>query len=301
LGRALVRRLTAAGVRVVGVDLPAALAGLPPAEAVTYLPADLLDDHQVKSLWARVDAPLAADQVVFHLAGAASVEACARDPGRAYRLNVTATANVLEACRAAGVRRVVFPSTALVYGRPAQLPVDEMAPAAPETIYAATKLAAEALLQGYAAQFGFASTVARLGNVFGPGAAADTVVARLIRQARSGGPLVVKTLAPTRDFIHSEDVADGLVRLAEACGAPGFRVFNLSSGLATSIGELALTIARLAGLPGAIWETEPDAPDAVPHLVLDTRRLIDATGWRPAVSLEAGLGLALKEMELDKA
>jgi UDP-glucose 4-epimerase len=246
----------------------------------------------------RLEGVLPPEPVLFHLAGVASVAACARDPGFAFRLNVTATLNVLEVCRAAGIRQVVFPSTALVYGRPSQLPVDEQAPAAPLTFYAATKLAAEALLAGYAAEFGVASVVARLGNVYGPSAAADTVVARLVRQARLGGPLLIKTLAPVRDFIYIEDVVEGLIRLAVAGGPPGIRLFNLSSGQATSIGALASTIARLAGSSG-IQETDPGTSDASANLQLDIGRLVAATGWQPAFSLEQGLRLALEEPEME--
>src|SRR5207248_2697865 len=143
------------------------------------------------------------------------------------------------------------------------VPAAETDPPCPTSFYAATKLAAEALLQGYACDFDVAVDVVRLGNVYGFGAPSDTVPSILLRQAVQGEPLRVKTLRPIRDFIYVRDVAEGMVRLAQSPSSispqPGFRftkpggesggyrLFNLSSGRPTSIGKLACVIAEAAG------------------------------------------------------
>ena len=157
--------------------------------------------------------------MVIHLAGRGHVGANRDDPLAAVAVNVVGTTNVLEACRSAGVRRVVFPSSALVYRLPARSPLSEDAPVASTSVYAATKLASEALLQAYAAEFGLSCAVARLGNVYGHGASADSVASIVIRQAMAGGPVVVNTFAPVRDFIYRDDVVAGLIALARQTDA----------------------------------------------------------------------------------
>jgi nucleoside-diphosphate-sugar epimerase len=244
--------------------------------------------------------------VLFHLAGLAHAGECRQHPSRSAAVNVMGVVKVVEVCRRQGVRRVVFPSTALVYGPKAKLPACESDMPCPASVYAATKMAAEGLLQGYAGEFAMSCDVARLGNVYGWGAAADTVHSILLRQAFRREPLSVRTLKPIRDFVYVKDVAEGLIRLARSGEAAGFRVFNLASGQATSIGELARTICRVAGLPDDIRETEPDARahasgrSAASALVLCVDKLARQVGWRPAWSLEAGIRDVLEQMRRDQ-
>jgi nucleoside-diphosphate-sugar epimerase len=188
----------------------------------------------------------------------------------------------------AGLSRVVFPSTALVYAMPGRLPLDEQAPLGPRSIYAASKIAAEALLAGYAADYGFSVDVARLGNVYGPGGPADSVASTLLRQVLGDGHVHLRTLAPVRDFIHCDDVAEGLVRLSEAGAEPGLRVFNLSSGVPTSIAALADLAARAVGNALPAIETEPGTRQD-DQIALDVGRLFSRTGWTPAIPLLDGL------------
>src|SRR5204863_4327675 len=115
------------------------------------------------------------ETVLFHLAGIAHAGYCREEPLCAAAVNVTGALAAVEACRRRDVRRVLFPSTALVYGPEARVPASETDPPCPTSFYAATKLAAEALLQGYASDFDVAVDVVRLGNVYGFGTASDTV------------------------------------------------------------------------------------------------------------------------------
>jgi UDP-glucose 4-epimerase len=298
LGSALTRRLTADGATVVGIDQRDPGGG--DAGARRFHRADLLERRELVALVAGAVGGAGGDCVAFHLAGESHVGVCSRDPLRAYALNVTATINLLEACRAAGVTRVVLPSTALVYRAPRGLPASEDAPVAPATIYAATKLAAERLLEGYAAEYRFSCRVARLGNVYGAGGHADSVVSILLRQALRGGPLEVGRLSPQRDFVFRDDVAGGLAAIAAADFEPGFRIFNLSSGEATAIGDLALAVCRAAGLPPGVTERDPPGSGSEDRLVLSIRRITEDLHWRPAWALEAGLRQTLAEMRREE-
>lgn len=299
LGTRLVARLGQAGGRVVATGLH-----LQPHEAsgengsrVSYVPLDILQRKRLE----RVLGDFATEQggpiQVFHMAGLAHVRQCQEDPVRAYELNVTGTLNVLEACRRTGVTRLVFPSTAQVYGRPTQLPVEETAATVPISVYGATKLAAEILVQGYAAAFGFSCTIARIANVYGYGASSDSVPMVLLRQALEGETLRVKSLMPVRDFIYRDDVVEGLILLGQLTDPPGCRVYNLATGRGSSIRDLAQAVCRIAGLRGNLTALEGNNPESIPELVLSNEALFVRTSWRPIWSLEEGLRATLKEME----
>src|SRR5262249_38836504 len=102
------------------------------------------------------------------------------------------------------------------------------------------------------------------------------------------GPGAWRALAPVRDFSHGDDVAEGLVRLAEAGSDPGWRVFNLSSGVATSIAQLADLAGRAVGNATPAIETEPGTRRE-DHIALDVGSLYRRTGWKPAIPLFEGL------------
>jgi UDP-glucose 4-epimerase len=281
IGRGLLANLGARGVRTLGFDLPGR-----PGHVIRCV--DLSDLEATERAFTAAAADLGRGATVFHLAGFANASVCRADPPGAFAANVTATANVLEACRLVGMARVVFPSTALVYALPGRLPLDEHASLGPRSIYAASKIAAESMLAGYAADYNFSIDIARLGNVYGPGGPVESVASTLLRQVLGDGHVHLRTLAPVRDFIHRDDVAEGFVRLAEAGSEPGLRVFNLSSGVPTSIAELADLAGRAVGNATPAIETEPGTRRD-DQIALDVESLYRRTGWKPAIPLLEGL------------
>lgn len=291
LGTPLSKLLAASGARVIGIDHRQ-----PPSTTVSeFVVQDMLDADALQETFNTLVADDAASVVVIHLAARGHVGSNREDPIGAVEANVVATTNVLQACRRAGVRRIVFPSTALVYRLPAEAPVREEAPVLPTSVYAATKLASEALLQAFAVEYGFSCAVARLGNVYGAGGDPDTVVSLVVRQALAGGPVVVNTFAPVRDFIYRDDAIAGLIALATRTDAPGYQVFNLSSGVPTTIGQLAETACEVVGVRTKPTERVSSSAAGGDSLVLSIDRLTASTGWRPTFSLEAGLRAALAE------
>jgi nucleoside-diphosphate-sugar epimerase len=114
------------------------------------------------------------------------------------------------------------------------------------------------------------------------------VASTLLRQVLGDGHVHLRTLAPVRDFIHRDDVAEGFVRLAEAGSEPGLRVFNLSSGVPTSIAQLADLAGRAVGNATPAVETEPGTRRD-DQISLDVESLYRRTGWKPAIPLLEGL------------
>ena len=245
IGAHIVRSLRDAGTAVVVVDdlstgRAARIAGVP------LLRADLADVATVPAVVAFM-ARHGVDAVV-HMAGVKRVDESIADPARYYRQNVGQTAHVLTAMEAAGVRDLVFSSSAAVYGETTAEPVRETDPTRPLNPYGATKLAAEDLLRWAAATGRVDVTALRYFNVAGAGGPdlADSsrtgLLPALVDDLEAGrAPTVFGDDYPTpdgtcvRDYVHVEDVADAHVLALGAARATGFAVFNLGTGTGTSV------------------------------------------------------------------
>ncbi len=239
---------------------------------------------------------------VYHLAAWSHVGRSWEHPEEALRVNALGTLALLEAARACrGRPRVLLVSSAEVYGRvqPADLPIGEDSPLRPVSPYAASKVAAEFLgVQAHLAH-GLAVLRARPFNHVGPGQSPDFVVpamARRILEASREGRATIKVgnLSARRDFTDVRDVVRAY-RLLVLSGEPG-QVYNVCSGRDVAIKEV---VQRLAALVDANLRLEPDPglmrPADVAVLRGDPSRLVQATGWRPEVSLEQTLADVLAE------
>lgn len=237
----------------------------------------------------------AAPQVVYHLAGWADVGGSWRQPQGALVLNAVGTLNVLEACREAGVGRVVSVASAEVYGvvTEADLPLDEDAPLRPTSPYAASKVAAEALAHQAYLGHGLGVLRVRPFNHVGPGQSeqfvAPALAGRIARAERDGADVVaVGNLTPRRDLTDVRDVVRAYRLLAEL-GDPG-QVYNVCSGRDIAIQELADRLLSMADRP---LELLPDPelvrPVDLPVLRGDPARLQAATGWAPEIPMEQTL------------
>lgn len=239
---------------------------------------------------------------VYHLAGWADVGGSWKDPRTVLRVNGEGTLNVLEACRAAGVRRVLAVASADVYGvvTEAELPLDEHAPLRPTSPYAASKLAADALAQQAYLGHGLGVIRVRPFNHLGPGQAeqfvASALAARIARAERDGTDhITVGNLEARRDFTDVRDIVRAYRLLVER-GVPG-EVYNVCSGRDLAIQDLADHLVRLAHRP---IELRPDPalmrPADLPVLRGDASKLTAATGWVPEIPIEQTLADLLDDM-----
>jgi len=228
-----------------------------------------------------------APDAIYHLAALTHVGRSWDDPGANFAVNAGGTLHVLEAARACpSPPRVLLVSSSEVYGAvaDAQLPLTEAAPLAPVSPYAASKVAAEYL--GIQAYLGYGLGVVRVRpfNHIGPGQANSFVVAALasrIVQAQQSGrsEIVVGNLQARRDFTDVRDVVRAY-RMLVVEGAAG-EVYNICSGTAISIAELARRLIETAGADLRLV-VDPDLvqPVDIPVLYGDPSRLAEATGWR---------------------
>ncbi len=299
LGSKLVQELALHGANVIAVDKSYPqkkyehVIGQP---GYTLLPADLPADFDKLALEAEKSG--CSRMAFIHMAGLSHVGQCERAPQLAFDLNVALTEKALRFCREHNVERFIFPSTGLIYGDTLPRSAVESDPAMAVNIYAATKIAAEAMIHGYCESFGSSATIVRLSNVYGAGGSQDTVVGSILSQIRSSSALLLRALAPVRDFIYADDVVEGLIRLLNTEGRSKYRVVNLSTGDGVSVRELAETACGIAGKTEIEIREAGDSQAGDSRLILDNSLLQELTGWRPGFDLQSGLYSIIKEIEL---
>lgn len=229
--------------------------------------------------------------VVFHLAALVGIPYSYVHVGEVVHVNVLGTLNVLISSKDAGVRRVVVASTSEVYGTAQSLPMDESHPKNPQSPYAATKIASDALARSFHAAFALPVSIVRPFNTYGARQSDRAIIPTIISQALAGDEVVLGNLAPRRDFTYVTDTAEGFVKIAESDRTQGEEV-NLGTGTDISVGELAERIGSLLGRRLAIREgTERVRPASseVDRLLSDNAKAAELAEWRPAVSLDEGL------------
>lgn len=290
IGSHLVDRLVADGHEVTVVDnfvtgRRGNLAGLPAAAQVRVVEVDIADQKRILPHFRGVD-------VVFHLAGLADIVPSIREPLRYFGANVGGTVSVLEAARAAGVRRVVYAASSSCYGIPDIYPTPETAPICPQYPYAFTKWVGEQAVLHWAEVYGISGVSLRLFNVYGPRSrttgAYGAVFGVFLAQRVNGFPLtVVGDGTQVRDFVFVLDVVEALM-VAAASDVRG-EVFNVGSGVPQSVNRLA----ELVGGPVIHIPKRPGEPDATHADIGKIRRLL---GWSPKVSFEEGVATMLRRL-----
>jgi UDP-glucose 4-epimerase len=230
-------------------------------------------------------------EVICHLAAQIDVRVSVADPVLDARLNVLGTVNVLNAAVAAGVRKVVFTSSGgSIYGTPSQLPVGERAKVAPESPYAASKVAGEVYLGAFRALHGLDYTSLALANVYGPRqdphgeAGVVAIFATAFLEGRTAK--IFGDGTSTRDYVYVDDVVDAFVRALQPGFASGRRL-NVGTGEQTSVRDLHATIARLSGAPDEPVFDEPRKGE-LQAIALDNSAA-RAAGWQPWTPMEEGL------------
>ena len=204
-----------------------------------------------------------------------------RDPAAAER-------NIPRLRRILGVpfERIVYVSSAVVYGDRSPHPRREDEAIAPTGAYATAKASAEHLCAHDAR-----CVVARLANAYGRGMSPHSVLSDIVRQLGTAGPIELRDLEPVRDYIHVSDAARALVDLA-ASTATG--IFNIGTARGTAVRELARIACEAAGTPDReIHATDPRGASSV--LVLDVERMRRELGWSPSVAVEQGVAALVRD------
>lgn len=230
-------------------------------------------------------------EFVFHLAALIAVPYSYVSPASYLEVNARGTLNLMEACRRAGIRRLIHTSTSEVYGTALQVPIHEGHPLQGQSPYAASKIAADKLAESYYRSFNLPVTIARPFNTFGPRQSARAIIPTIITQALTSDSIGLGAQDPVRDFTYVEDTVRGLLAVGQCDAAIG-RTINLGTGSGISIGDLARRIIALAGGAKEI-KSDParfrPKESEVARLICDASLARELTGWQPETSLDDGL------------
>lgn len=251
---------------------------------------------------------------IFHEAALVSVPDSINRPRDNHDINITGTLNILEAARASGVKRVVFASSAAIYGDNPELPKRETMLPEPKSPYALAKLAGEHYLKVYAECFGLETIALRYFNVFGPRQDPSSMYSGVIsifsERIAKGLPITIYGDGQqTRDFISVADVVQAnLLAMQVGCqksevkgqrsvqplathhlSPATFSVFNVATGKAMSLLELLDTLEAITGkkVPRSF---APARPGDIQHSLADISKARKVLGYNPAVEFKEGLG-----------
>jgi len=293
IGSHLTDRLLADGhgVRILDNFSTGKRANIPASGRVSVIEGDVADFATVLAAMQDVDR-------VFHEAAIASVPETVGNPLASAQVNYTGTLNVLEAARRTGVQRMVFASSAAVYGDLPGLPKQEDMPLRPLSPYAVDKLASEHACKIYTQLHGLETIALRYFNVFGPRQDPSSTYSGVIslfndclQQDRR--PRIYGDGEQTRDFVYVADVVTANLCAMENAQATG-QACNIATGSTVTINELLRTLCRIQGRP-----FEPDYLPArsadIRHSCADIRRAGEQLGWSPGIGLESGLRKLLAE------
>jgi UDP-glucose 4-epimerase len=286
IGSNLADRLLAEGLEVIVFDNFSTgqerfLEGVSAAPGAVVVEGDVLDAEALAAAMEGCD-------TVFHMAANADVRYGLEDPSRDLYQNTLATFTVLEAMRAAGIGRILFASSGSVYGEPEVAPTPEDCPFPVQTsLYGASKLAGEALIQAYAEGYGFEGVILRFVSVLGERYTHGHLFdfSRALRE----DPAVLTVLGDGRQrksYLYVGDCVEAIVLLASRDGGPGAVAYNLGTDEVSDVDTSVRAVCRHLGVSPRIEYTggERGWIGDSPLIHLDCSRL-RALGWRPRLTI----------------
>jgi UDP-glucose 4-epimerase len=289
IGSSIARGLLAEGATVRGIDdlSTGKIGNLDEiAGQIDFRQADIRDTEAIRDACAGMD-------YVFHEAAIPSVPMSVADPVGTNGPNLNGTLSVLEAARAAGVKRVVYAASSAAYGDSPELPKVETMLPGPISAYAVQKLAGEHYLAAYTQMYRLETVSLRYFNVFGPRQDPTSqysgVLARFISQMLKGEtPTIFGDGSTSRDFVYIDNVVSANLKAAKAPAAASGRVFNVATGLRTTLLQAYEEIKRITEYAGTV-EFKPEREGDIKHSLADISLAREALGYEVVTGLGCGL------------
>lgn len=285
VGSHLCGRLVEEGATVVGIDnlsfaRPDRSDAKDPRRTLENI--DLRNVEAMKSLFERVQ-----PSVVFHLAAVANPRTCKQDFPTAFDVNVVGTQNVFR--NASPSSRVLFMSSAAVYGAPEYLPIDEAHPRRGSDPYSVTKIIGEDLAANYVQNYNRDIVTVRNFNSFGVGQTGDYIVPQLIRQALTEKKIELWDPSTVRDLMYIDNTIDALLTLVSSGSKT---IVNIGTGRGVKVGDLAEVIVRKFGGGIPVLDLKKKVIGS-PALVSNNERL-RSLGWTERVAFEDGVDRTIR-------
>lgn len=250
-----------------------------------FVKGDIRDFNVIKEVLKEVDG-------VVHLAALTSPAESFEKPSLYNEVNITGTMNLLNACLDSGVKRFVYASSAALYGHAECLPIKENSPLRPTSPYGISKMAAEAYVRLFFEEYGLETVSLRYFNVYGPRQPNNQysgVITQFINCLRANRSLVIfGDGKQTRDFVNIKDVTEASILALARNGVAG-EIFNIGTGVATPINDLAKTLLEIEGKTGLKTVCVTSRKGDIEHSVADISKGKEKLGYLPRIQLKRGL------------
>ena len=303
VGSNIVKRLLSGGATVVVLDdfYTGTTENLPANNSQLEIVRGTVTDYEL------VRDVVKGANVVFHEA-ARNIIVSTRNPREDYEVNIGGTLNVLLAVKETGVPRVVYASSASVYGNPRYLPINEDDATNMLSPYAVSKFAGENYCKAFYESYGLSASVVRYSNVYGTGQRPDNpycgVVSKFFEQAMAGeAPRIHGDGEQTRDFTYVDDVVEATLLAGFNSKAEG-QVYNVGTGRETTVNQLARIIIDITGAQVEPAYIDRRDIDNIRRRVVNIEKIRRELRWIPSVTTEQGLRRTyqwLKESEIQKS
>ncbi|UCD93589.1 MAG: NAD-dependent epimerase/dehydratase family protein [Candidatus Zixiibacteriota bacterium] len=287
VGSNCVERIVRAGGKVIVLDdlFTGALENISEGVPYEFVQGSVTDYELVRNLMTRVD-------YVAHLA-ARNIIISTKNPFEDFQTNIGGTLNILMAAREVKPKRIVYTSSASIYGNPKIIPISEDESPLTFSPYSVSKLAGENYCYAFYETYFVAVTVVRYSNIYGPRQNPDNpycgVVSKFIMTAEAGGSIQVHGDGhQTRDFTYVDDAVDGTLTALLSPRADGMS-FNLGTGSETSIIDMVNILSELLGKKIACEHIDRRDIDNIRRRVLNIERARTRLRWQPRVTLREGL------------
>lgn len=228
--------------------------------------------------------------LIVHLAAKTYIPDSFLKPEEYYQNNILSTLNILEKAKADGAR-VIFLST-YIYGVPKYLPVDEIHPSNPMNPYTQSKLICEQLCEAYSRDFSLNVAILRPFNIYGPGQASNFFIPTIISQINSA-TISLHDPKPKRDYIFINDLID-VIMLFVNQKFKGFEIFNVGTGESYSVEEVVDLILKFSKSKASVEYSNQTRKGEVNDCKASIEKLTNKFGWKPSISIEAGLQTLLE-------
>jgi len=258
-------------------------------DSIEIIFGDIRDQNLMIDITKRID-------TIFHLAALIAIPYSYKAPKSYIDTNVLGTLNVLQASNINSVKRLISTSTSEVYGSAIYTPIDEDHKLQAQSPYAASKIAADHLLESFVKSFNTPAVILRPFNTYGPRQSERAVIPTIIRQVLDHNCKVIKTgdLSPKRDFNYVLDTVDAFIKLAEL---PSHDIifgssYNAGSGQAISIEKTLQLIKKITNSDKKVIQDKNrlrPKKSEVNHLIASSTKIHKSTNWLPKTDIEAGL------------
>lgn len=262
----------------------------PKIEGIKFVSGNIINDS-TKEAFEKCDA-------VIHLAAAVGVKITEEDPVLTLDTNILGTKNVLEACRANKIKKIILASSSEVYGEPLKTPIEESDPVIPITNYGASKVAAEEYVKAYSANFGIKYSILRFFNAYGPGQSKDFVMPEFVSKASENEPIVIHgSGSQIRAFCHVSDIANGISLAIDNGDNEIMNIGNDAEPI--TIFELAKKIVSITNSKSNIQfvpfvDSNRKRRKEIINRIPDIRKARRILSYEPSISLNDGIISVLK-------